>query len=93
VLASFETRTEQILVQDVGEGVTYSAPKYEFTTLQQLVHEAYEKWNVEPAKFESRKEQVLVKEAGEELKYVAAQYEWTEEKVLTEIRNLLKARA
>ncbi|MGK0170578.1 MAG: hypothetical protein ACI9W2_002304 [Gammaproteobacteria bacterium] len=38
VPASYETRTEQVLVQDARKMVAYSAPKYEFMTQQQLVH-------------------------------------------------------
>ncbi|MEM7254738.1 MAG: peptidoglycan-binding domain-containing protein [Pseudomonadota bacterium] len=82
VPATYEKRTEQVLVDPATEKVDFSKPKYDWVTERVVVQEAYEVLKVVPAEFKWVEERVLVKEASEELRHIPAEYDVQEERIL-----------
>ncbi len=82
--ATYETVTEQVLVQEASEEIEIIPAVYEWVEEEVIVKEASERIEVVPAEYKQVEEQVMVSPATTRVEEVPAVYEWVEEQVLVQ---------
>jgi hypothetical protein len=80
--ASYQTKSEQILVKPATEKISILPAKYETVSEQVLVKEATTQLVTVPATYKMITEQIMIKPAHKQLKRIPAQYETITESVL-----------